>query len=190
MSFHGKKSDQDEKKRKCLAGLEMANNLGVNVFITGSILGEDSSKFNQMCRFSEEMCAAADKLDVNFAVEPEPGTLINGSREMGALLNAVGSTRLKMNLDVGHSYLTEGDVCADITRWGSLIVHTHFEDIKGKIHQHLLPGQGDLDFRAITAALDNINYRGFLTIDLFDIQENPEYYARKAIEALWKKLTE
>ena len=188
VSFHGKKSIWNEKKRKCIEGMRMARELNVDVFISGSILSKSPEKFTEMCLFSEEMCSVAEKLGIDFAIEPEPDTLINGSREMISLKNEVQSDRLKINLDIGHSYLTEDDVYHDIIRWGDDIVHTHIEDIKGKTHQHLLPGDGDLNFRKIISVLDKINYRGFLTLDLFDILDNPEYYTREGIRALQREL--
>lgn len=188
VSFHGKRSGWEEKKRKCRAGLEIAAELEVKTFISGSVLGGNPAAFDELRRFTEYMCGEADKLETNFAVEPEPGTVINGSREMSALMKAVKSPRLKINLDIGHSYLTEEDVCDDIMEWGYNIVHLHIEDIKGKIHRHLPPGEGDLDFKSIFSALDSIDYSGFYTLDLFDILDDPEYFARKGIHALRKEL--
>ncbi|NQS99236.1 MAG: sugar phosphate isomerase/epimerase [candidate division Zixibacteria bacterium] len=188
VSFHGKESPWDEKRRNCIAGMELANELGVRTFISGSIRGDSPDDFTQMCRFIEEMCHFAQRYNIDFAVEPEPGTLIDNSAAMTVLLNAVDSPRLKVNLDIGHSYMTEPDLYEDIIRWGKLIVHTHIEDIKGKIHRHLLPGEGELDFKRAFAAFDEIDYSGFFTIDLYDIQDSPEYYAQQGYDALWQQI--
>ena len=188
VSFHGKRAGWEMKRLNCIAGIQLAHDLGVGTFISSSCLGEGQEKFAEMCSFTEDMCLVADKLGVDFAVEPEPGTLINGTTEMSALMETVDSDRLKINLDVGHSYLTEGDVRADILHWGSLITHTHIEDIKGGEHSHLLPGAGELNFKSILSAFDQIDYSGFFTLDLFDIQDNPEDFARKGIEALWQMI--
>ena len=188
VSFHGKQSPWAEKKRKFVAGMELANELGVRTFISGSIRRNSTDDFTQMCRFTEKMCHHARRYNIDFAVEPEPGTVINDSTAMTALLDAVDSPRLKINLDIGHSHLTEPDLCEDIIRWGKLIVHTHIEDIKDEIHRHLIPGEGDLNFKRVFEAFDKIDYSGFFTIDLYDIQDNPEYYAQQGYHALWKLL--
>ena len=188
VSFHGKQSPWDEKMCNCIAGMELANELGVKIFISGSIRGGSPDDFNQMCRFTEEMCHYAQRYNIDFAVEPEPGTVINDSAAMTALLNAVDSPRLKVNLDIGHSYMTEPNLFEDIIRWGKFVVHTHIEDIKCKIHQHLIPGEGELDFKRIFDAFDEIDYSGFFTIDLFDIQDNPEHYAQQGYHALWQQI--
>lgn len=188
ISFHGKKAGWDEKRRKCTAGLRLAHDLETSSFVSSSCLGQSPYRFAQTCIFVEDMCRLAEELCVDFAVEPEPGTLIEGSQKMAELMDAVKSPRLKVNLDVGHSHITEGDVCADILRWRRDIVHVHLEDIKGKEHRHLLPGQGDLDFRSIVAAFDTAGYSGYFTMDLFDILDNPERYAKEGIQSLWRIL--
>ncbi|RJP78422.1 MAG: sugar phosphate isomerase/epimerase [Candidatus Zixiibacteriota bacterium] len=184
VSFHGKRAGWQEKQRKGLAGLELARDLGVRTFISGSLAGEGEEAFAAMCRFTTRMCRYAEEFGVDFAVEPEPGTVIAGTREMEMLIQVVGSPRLKVNLDVGHAHITEPDLGRDIVRWGERIVHTHIEDIRGREHRHRIPGEGDLDFAALLAAFQAIHYSGFFTLDLFDIEDQPEYYARIAREAL------
>ncbi|MCX6639060.1 MAG: sugar phosphate isomerase/epimerase [bacterium] len=184
VSFHGKLAGWEEKRYKCEAGLELAHELGVQTFISGSIQSHDSDSFLEMCRFTEAMCHRAEKLDCCFAVEPEPNTVIADFQAMERLFQAVGSPRLKVNFDVGHAFLTESNLCDNIIHWGSRIVHTHVEDIRGKNHRHLLPGEGDLDFKMVLDAFIKIKYSGFYTLDLFDIAMQPKYYARIGHEAL------
>ena len=69
-------------------------------------------------------------------------------------------------------------------RLGSSIFHIHLEDIGGREHYHLVPGEGDMDFQAIFLALDSIGYEGFVTVELYTCPENPEQAARQAIDYL------
>lgn len=187
VSFHGKQADWEEKKQKCRAGLQVASELEVSCFISGSVQAREEDKFGQMCVFTAEMCRAAEVLGVFFAVEPEPGTIIHGTPDMRALMKAVDSPWLKINFDVGHSYITEEDLYSDIVTWGEDIIHVHLEDIRGKEHRHLLPGQGEIDFRQVLATFNEIAYYGAVTVDLFDIYDNPEMIARLAITELQKR---
>jgi sugar phosphate isomerase/epimerase len=187
VSFHGKKADWTEKSRKSIRGMEMAGELGTSCFISGSCLGTGAEDFEQMRRFTGEMCGVAEKYDIFFAVEPEPGTLIHGSREMSKLVEEVASENLRLNLDVGHSYLTETNPASDIRRWGNKIVHVHIEDIKNGEHVHLLPGRGNINFDSVMSALDEINYSGFIVLDLFDIVADPSGFAKQGIKALLEK---
>jgi sugar phosphate isomerase/epimerase len=188
VSFHGKRADWDEKRRKSIHGLELAAELETNCFISGSCLGSGAEDFEKMRLFTKEMCGVAEKHDLYFAVEPEPGTLINGSHEMRRLLDSVASDHLRLNLDVGHSYLTEADPVQDVLQWGNKIVHVHIEDIKNGEHVHLLPGRGDINFASVMSALDDINYSGFFVLDLFDIVEDPSGFAEQGIKAFHKKV--
>ena len=188
VSFHGKRENWEVKLRKCQAGIEIAAEMGIDTFITGSIIRKSDADFSSMCRFSEKLCRFAQEYNIFIAVEPEPGTLISNSQMMESLLKEVNSPLLKINLDLGHLFLTEGDVTADIQKWRQHIVHLHFEDIKGSEHRHLLPGDGDMDLQTIVDKLQEIDYIGFITLDLFEIKDNPEYYATEGYHRLWTLL--
>ncbi|TKJ39933.1 hypothetical protein CEE37_09350 [candidate division LCP-89 bacterium B3_LCP] len=190
VSFHGKKADWEEKVRKCRIGIKMASDLGTDCFISGSRIEVDDDEFDGMCAFTIQMCKQTSDHGIYFAVEPEPGTLIDGTEEMEALISKVGSEYLKVNLDIGHSFLTEDDVCADIQHWGERIAHIHIEDMKSGLHRHLIPGEGDLEFGGIFSALERIEYNGYLTIDLFDIIDQPAKHARSALTALRRYIDE
>jgi sugar phosphate isomerase/epimerase len=58
------------------------------------------------------------------------------------------------------------------------------EDIAGGVHKHLLPGEGKMNLPAIFDALADVGYEGFLTIDLFDLGDEPGKQAARALEAL------
>ena len=68
---------------------------------------------------------------------------------------------LGITLDVGHVYVTgEGEPRAIIERLGSLIFQVHLEDMKRGIHEHLPPGEGDVDFDEVFDALSGVGYAG------------------------------
>ena len=61
---------------------------------------------------------------------------------------------LQLTLDVGHLYC-QGEVpIADyILRFGPRIVNVHIEDMRAGVHEHLMFGEGEMDFPPILAAL-------------------------------------
>ncbi len=186
VSYHGKNSSWEDKKRLCLYGIELAVDLGMDVFISGS--HTDMESYPKMLKFTGEMCEIARKKGVYFAIEPEPGTVIEGSREMRRLIDEAASPALKVNLDIGHSFITSENYLNDLLSWKDYIVHVHIDDIKDKIHEHLSPGMGDIDFKRVFYLLDEIDYRGYYIIDLFNIRNNPALYAKKSIRDLKRKL--
>jgi sugar phosphate isomerase/epimerase len=65
------------------------------------------------------------------------------------------------------------------------IEHFHLADIAHtRIHNHLIPGKGSIDFRSVFDAMDDIGYRGFVTVELYPYQDNPIYAAKEAYSYL------
>ena len=90
---------------------------------------------------------------------------------------------MKVNFDLGHAQVTDDDPATSIRALGSAIVHLHLEDIKDRVHRHLLLGDGDIDFAAVRAALAGINYAGPYVADLFGQVDSVDY-ATRTLDAL------
>jgi sugar phosphate isomerase/epimerase len=136
-----------------------------------------------------QLCALADEAQVTLAMEPEPLLVVGSSQDMMDMMRAVGSPRLKVNLDVGHAQVTDDDPAASIRSLGSAIVHLHLEDIKDRVHRHLPFGEGDIDWAsgrptAIRQALTDIGYAGPYVADLFGLGQDPRDVATSALAAL------
>jgi len=52
------------------------------------------------------------------------------------------------------------------------------------VHYHLIPGTGSIDFKKIFKSINDINYQGYITVELYPYQNNPEEAARKSLEFL------
>ena len=60
-------------------------------------------------------------------------------------------------------------------------MHYHFEDIAAsRVHQHLIPGDGAIDFAATLREIAATDYDGWLTVELYPYIENPDTAAREA----------
>jgi sugar phosphate isomerase/epimerase len=124
---------------------------------------------------------------VRVGMEYEPGLLVERAEELAVLIREVGAENFGANLDFGHSYLA-GEAPLDVAQsLASSIFHIHLEDIGGRKHYHLIPGEGDIDFEDIARALAGIEYEGFGTVELYTFPENPEQAARKAFDYLRDK---
>jgi sugar phosphate isomerase/epimerase len=111
---------------------------------------------------------------VKVAIEQEPEHVIHSTAQLLALCGAFAGTVFS-NYDVGHGAVAGEDVAASVRRLGKHVSNLHLEDIKGRTHKHLLPGEGDIDFRALFEALRDIRYGGDLTMDLYPFKDD---YAR------------
>jgi sugar phosphate isomerase/epimerase len=129
----------------------------------------------------------AEDRGVRVGIEYEPELLVECTDEVLGLIDDVGRDALGINLDVGHAAVYGEDPAEAIRRSAGHITGVHLEDIVGGVrgkHYHRIPGEGDLDFRTIFDALDDIGYEGFATLELYTYPDRPDEAAREAYEAL------
>ena len=60
------------------------------------------------------------------------------------------------------------------------IWNLHVEDLPGRKHYHMIPGEGTFDWAALKDALATIGYDRFLTVELYTHTENPQEAAEKS----------
>ena len=95
----------------------------------------------------------------------------------------IDSPALGLNFDIGHSYCVGDDPAATIRRLAKYIRHVHLEDIAAtRVHHHLIPGEGAIDFAPVLKAIDEIGYAGWVTIELYPYVDDPDAAARTALE--------
>ena len=55
---------------------------------------------------------------------------------------------------------------------------------KDRVHNHLIPGHGVINFEKIFENLEKIRYKGFITIELYPYLKQPEKAASEALNHL------
>lgn len=109
----------------------------------------------------------AERRGVTIGFEPEPGMFIDTMDQFAELVRLCPSPRLKLTLDVGHLHcLGEVPIADQIARWSSLLVNVHIEDMRRGIHEHLMFGDGEMDFPPIIEALARAGYTGGIHVEL------------------------
>jgi sugar phosphate isomerase/epimerase len=132
-----------------------------------------------------EVLPLAQQHNVTLMVEPEPGLVIQHSHECVEFLDRIGHPHLKMNCDVGHFYCVEEDPAEVVRKCAPYIAHIHLEDIKeNRVHQHRIPGEGAMDWKTIFAAIADIHYTGWLTVELYPYETTAEQAAQAAFDYL------
>lgn len=125
----------------------------------------------------------AEKVQVPLLVEPEPDLLIETADQYLEFSKQIRSPYLGLNFDIGHFYCVKDDPAATVRKLAPLIKHVHLEDIATtRVHHHLVPGDGVIDFRGTLAALKEVGYAGWVTIELYTYHENPDAAATTARE--------
>ena len=100
------------------------------------------------------------------ALEPEPGMAVSTIADYQSLCAGLAGD-LALCLDIGHLYVTgESEPRPAIVQQRDRIAQVHLEDIRRGVHEHLLPGEGDVDFSAVRRALAEIDYRGAVCFEL------------------------
>lgn len=126
----------------------------------------------------------AERLQQRLSLECEPGLLIERTGELKALLGKLKSPWLGANLDLGDADVTGENPCHAIRALKGHIFNVHLEDIRGHKHYHRIPGEGDMNFRAIFRQFDAVGYTGPITWELATYDEAPDQACRRTFEYL------
>lgn len=173
-----------------MRALTLAKELGAKCITTepGGPVAPGESWNAALKLFVEELkpvIAHAEKEGVLLLIEPEPGLLIETCDQFLELMQHIDSPAVGMNYDVGHAYCVKDDPATTIPRVAKFIKHFHLEDIAAtRVHAHMIPGTGAIDFQAVFAAIRAMKYDGWLTVELYPYVENPDDAARRGREFL------
>ena len=125
----------------------------------------------------------AEKEGVLLLVEPEPGLLIETVEQFLEFMQHIDSPAVGMNYDIGHAYCVGDDAAATIPLCAKYIKHFHLEDIAPtRVHAHLIPGEGAIDFASALGAIRAMDYKGWITIELYPYVADPDEAARLALQ--------
>jgi len=186
VSYHGDGRSAEERAESSIRAVEVAEQMKCPILVVNTMRAESG-------RGEEQTLAALDltrrlldhsRRQVTLAFEPEPGLVIGTVDDMIEFRRRAGSDRVRVNLDIGHAAITEPKLPAAIMRLGGAIVHTHIEDIAGKVHKHLVLGEGEIDFASVRTAFGGIMYRGDYTVDMFALGDDPLDTARRCFEGM------
>jgi len=114
-----------------------------------------------------EVLEHAETRSVRLSFEPEPGMIVATMADFERLHRAVDHPLLGLTLDVGHVHcLRDGEVGDHVRRWRDVLWNVHIEDMPRDRHEHLMFGEGDMDFHAVFRALREVNYAGPVHVEL------------------------
>jgi len=129
----------------------------------------------------------AEEVNVDLLIEPEPELLIEKFDEYLRFVERIDSERIGLNFDIGHAFCVSEDPQDWVARMAPHTRHYHFEDIAAtRVHKHLIPGHGAIDFAATLRAIEATGYDGWITVELYPYIDDPDGAAREAFEYLAK----
>lgn len=131
----------------------------------------------------------AEKLEIGLLIEPEPGLLIERFGEFLRFMERIDSPWVGLNFDVGHAYCVGEDPQFWVAQMAKYTRHYHLEDIAStRIHHHMIPGTGAIDFDATLKAIDATGYAGWVTVELYPFVDDPDEAARQSYQYLTSKM--
>ncbi|WP_237572935.1 TIM barrel protein [Mycolicibacterium lacusdiani] len=111
-----------------------------------------------------ELGAAADRMfvleNLNLAVD-HPGTPFATAADTFALVKAVDHPNLRLNLDLYHAQIGEGNLIELLTKTLPYIGEIQVADVPGRCE----PGTGEINYPAIASALKAIGYTGVVGLE-------------------------
>ena len=122
---------------------------------------------------------------VSIAFEPEPGMLIDKMTPWVDLLSQAGMDDVCLTLEIGHLHCQgEGPIDEVIRRWASRLVNVHLEDMRAGVHEHLMFGEGEIDFPTVFRGLSQAGYAGGVHVELSRHSHEAPQAAQKAFDYL------
>jgi sugar phosphate isomerase/epimerase len=114
-----------------------------------------------------EVLNYADEKQMTIGFELEPGMFIDTMARYRQLLAAVDHPRFRLTLDIGHLHCQgETPIATQIAHWGDRLVNVHIEDMRAGVHEHLMFGEGEIDFPPVLKELKRVGYTGGVHVEL------------------------
>jgi sugar phosphate isomerase/epimerase len=187
--FHLTNPDADVRRRtvEYLQELiRLSADLGGRILVFGSPMQRNRSTGVTKTQADDYVLKALDALipllersGTVFALEPlgpEETNYLNTAAEARELIERLSAPQIRLHLDC-KAMTTESEPVAElIVRHAPILAHFHANDPNRQG-----PGFGNLDFAPICEALKKIDYRGWISVEVFDYAPGIERLARKSI---------
>lgn len=182
----------DESVRKKTVGFaqhlaRLCAAMGGRVMVWGSPKQrnvEPGQRYEDAFRYAvdavRQVCEVAGEVGVTVAMEPlttAETNFLTTAAETVRFIEAVGHPACRLHLDVKAMSSEPKPIPQIIAENRPYLVHFHANDpnLRG-------PGFGEVDFVPIFAALHQADYRGYVSVEVFDYRPDPQTIARRSIE--------
>lgn len=143
------------------------------------------SPWDRLVAGLREVLDYAARKNVVIAFEPEPGMFIDTMPAFEELLARIDAPNLRLTLDIGHLQCQgELPIAEVIRRWSSRLANVHIEDMRRGVHEHLMFGEGEIEFPPVLQALTEVGYTGGVYVELSRHSHEGPAAARQAFEFL------
>ncbi|MGE5649726.1 2-oxo-tetronate isomerase [Noviherbaspirillum sp. UKPF54] len=158
---------QAEFRAGVATALAYAQALGTpRLHAMAGLLPPDADAAQHLATFIDNLrhaCAEAAKFGITVLIEPinrrdMPGYFLNTQADAHAIREAVGAANLKVQMDLYHVQIVEGDIAMKLRRY---LPHVGHIQIAGVPERHE-PDTGEVNYRYLFRLLDELGYDGWL----------------------------
>jgi len=172
--------------RRCV---DLAVELGAGVVSTWSGSAPDGldpdARLDRLANGLRRLCEHAARSGVRIGFEPEPGMAVETVEGWDHVRDAVGHEALGLTLDVGHCLATrEGDPARILRRHADEIVVLQVDDHRAGRHDHLMFGEGEVDWPSLGEAVRASGYAGPIEVELSRHSSDAPLVARRSLDFL------
>ena len=140
---------------------------------------------NRLVERCKLLCDHAARVGCRLAFEPEPGMFIDTMAKFEELFTKVNHPAFGLTVDIGHLHCQgETPIEDHLRRWKDVLWNVHIEDMRRGVHDHLMFGEGEIDFPPILSTLREIGYAGGVHVELGRHSYDAVETARKALAFL------
>jgi sugar phosphate isomerase/epimerase len=134
------------------------------------------------CEVLQAVMPLLEDLSITLAIEPlgpRETNFLNTAADGARLVEMVGSPACRLHLDCKAMSTEKEPIPVLLKQHAKILAHFHANDPNGRG-----PGMGSLDFRPILATLLEIDYQGWVSVEVFDHEPPPEVMLRESIDNL------
>jgi sugar phosphate isomerase/epimerase len=118
-----------------------------------------------------ECSSIARERGLDFAMELRAGDFISSVDGLVYIFDKVGSDNIGVVFDTAHVHATKEYLELAILKFNKYIKLVHLSDNDGTHAYHLMPGNGNIDFKSLINWLKFIGYKGYLIVDISGIDD-------------------
>jgi sugar phosphate isomerase/epimerase len=170
--------------------LDLAHALGAETFsFWAGTFGDEGvetpprdEQLDRLCEGAKALLDAGRAGPTRICFEPEPGMLVASLAELDQFLDRLQDDDLGVMLDVGHVPVTEDITPAQaVRRCAPRLGGLQLDDSRDRRHEHLMPGEGEIEWPDLIAAIDETGFAGLASLELPRHGHDPVRTARTAL---------
>lgn len=137
---------------------------------------EKRKRLDKCAQSVGEILKYASQKNIILAMENLLPHMVCGySDDLLSLVNRFNSDYVKICFDSSHANLAENPVEV-LKKFKGKVATVHLSDNRGKYDEHLMPGDGNIDYVMLIKALKEIQYEGVFMMEVLHqkVKDNPE----------------